>query len=389
MEDKRFFVMGGGIYLIQDDDRLVEMTEQAYDSEDQLQELLETYPNLLAGDEIDRATPRRWLLISREASLSAEEEFNERWSLTHLFLDQDGIPTLVEIKRSHNQEVRQKVVGQMLEYVANVFVYWPIESIIAQFEANCRLHGRDPEQVFEEFQGYIEANEEIFWQKVKTNLQAGKTRLVFVADDIPPELRRMVEFLNKQMDPVEVLAVEIKQYVSQDGLKTLVPRVIGQTTEAQQRKSSATRERRRWDESSFFHELKNRRGADEAEMARHIHGWAKSKEPLIEIQWGTGDTYGGFGAQLHIGRKSLQLLTVDISGSLEIYSNHYSNQPPFNDEQKWLELRDKLSAIGLALPRDPQEFRAPSLRLSALQEESLRQVLKRFDWIVEEIKKAE
>ena len=31
--------MGGGIYLIDDDDRLVEMTEKAYDSEDQLQEL--------------------------------------------------------------------------------------------------------------------------------------------------------------------------------------------------------------------------------------------------------------------------------------------------------------------------------------------------------------
>ena len=30
----------------------VETTEQAYDSEDLLQELLEKYPNLLAGDQI-------------------------------------------------------------------------------------------------------------------------------------------------------------------------------------------------------------------------------------------------------------------------------------------------------------------------------------------------
>lgn len=47
------------------------MMEQPYDSEDQIQELLETYPNLLAGDEIDRLQTRhgkslrRWLLISR------------------------------------------------------------------------------------------------------------------------------------------------------------------------------------------------------------------------------------------------------------------------------------------------------------------------------------
>ena len=35
--------------------------------------------------------------------------------------------------------------------------------------------------------------------------------LSFVADEIPSELRRIVEFLNQQMDPAEVLAVEIKQ----------------------------------------------------------------------------------------------------------------------------------------------------------------------------------
>ncbi len=45
----------------------------------------------------------------------------------------------------------------------------------------------------------------------------------------------MVEFLNAQMDPAEVLALEIKQYIGQ-GLKTLVPRVVGQTAEAQRRK---------------------------------------------------------------------------------------------------------------------------------------------------------
>ena len=45
---------------------------------------------------------------------------------------------------------------------------------------------------------------------------------MFVADEIPVELRRIVEFMNGQMDPAEVLAVEIKQYVG-GNLKTLVP----------------------------------------------------------------------------------------------------------------------------------------------------------------------
>jgi hypothetical protein len=56
--------MNGGIFLIQSGGDLVEMTEQPYDNEDILQELLVKYPNLLAGDQIDGAARRRWLLIS-------------------------------------------------------------------------------------------------------------------------------------------------------------------------------------------------------------------------------------------------------------------------------------------------------------------------------------
>jgi hypothetical protein len=66
--------------------------------------------------------------------------------------------------------------------------------------------------------------------------------MVFVADVIPAELRRIVEFLNEQMDPAEVLAVEIRQFVG-EGMKTLVPRVMGQTAEAEKKKKSTGKPR--------------------------------------------------------------------------------------------------------------------------------------------------
>jgi hypothetical protein len=379
--------MAGGIYLIQDDDRLLEMMEQPYDSEDQLQDLLVTYPNLIAGDQIDRATARKWLLISREVSVPSDEETAVQWSLDHLFIDQNAVPTLVDVRRTPNAALRQQVLGQSIDYAANAVVYWPIDSIIAFFEANCRDRGRDPEQIFEEFLG-ADANEDRFWQKVKTNLQAGKIRLVFVAEEISAEMRRVVEFLNEQMDPVEVFALEIKQYVSEDGLRTLVPRIIGQTAEAQQKKSSATRERRRWDESSFFAELKARRGAEEAQMAKEIYVWVKNRSPEMDIQWGTGDTYGGFAAHLNPKAKNpYQLFTVNIAGKMEISAHNYGSQRPFNREEKWLELRNKFSSIGLSLPTEPGEVRSPSLALFTLQDESdLNQVIEIFDWVVAEIK---
>lgn len=378
--------MGGGIYLIQDEDRLVEMIEQAYDNEDRLQELLEKYPNLIAGDQIDRATPRQWLLISREMPLPAEDEVNGQWSFEHLFIDQNAIPTLGAVKHTEDTRIRREIVGQMLDYAANVLIYWPIESIITQFESNCRDVGRDPEQVFEEFLG-TDAHEDRFWDKVKTNLQAGKLRLVFVSDEISPELRRVVEFLNEQLDPTEVLALEIKQYVSQNGLKTLVPRIIGQTAEAQQKKASATRERRRWDEVSFFHEFETRQGYEEAQMARKIQQWVRRHEPAVEVVWGTGDLYGGFLAKLkQKGRKSIALFTVDISGDFVISSSSYAAQPPFDSPENWQELRSRFSSIGLSLPADSSETRLPTFPLSTLQDESaLQQVLQTFEWIVEKI----
>ena len=379
--------MSGGIYLIQDGDRLVEMTEQAYDSEDQLQELLEKYPHLLAGDQIDKATPRHWLLISRELAVPAEEEGPLRWALDHLFLGQDATPTLVTVKRNSQQASRREVMGQMLEYAANVAAYWPVESIIGQFESNCRDLGRDPEQVFEEFLG-ADADEERFWQKVKTNLQAGKIRLVFVADAIGPEIRRVVEFLNEQMDPAEVLALEIKQYVSPEDLRTLVARLIGQTAEALQKKASGTRERRRWDEVSFFQEFEARRGRDEAKIARKIHEWACDQAPEIEVHWGTGDTYGGFSAKLdRQGMWQQELFTVDIAGQMGIASSSYASLSPFNSEDKWQELRTKLSSIGLSLPADQGERRLPSLRLSTLQDELTFKLFREtFEWVIEQLK---
>ena len=74
-----------------------------------------------------------------------------------------------------------------------------------------------------------------YWVQVETNLEAGRIRLLFVADVIPAELRRIVEFLNSQMVSAEVLALELRQYGG-NHLTTIVPTVYGQTERATARK---------------------------------------------------------------------------------------------------------------------------------------------------------
>ena len=226
--------MAGKIFNLQDDGRLVEMHQEGFVAEEDFQLLLEQYPDLLAGDQIHSDDPRRWLLIKREMGVADQQEGSERWSLDHLFVDHEGIPTLVEVKRATDTRIRREVVGQIFDYAANAVVYWSIEQIRAEFDRLCTKRGVDAEECVAEFIGN-DSDVSVFWQQVKTNLQAGRIRMLIVADVIPKELQRIVEFLNQQMDPAEILAIEIGHFVGQ-GIKTLVPRVIGKTAEAEAKK---------------------------------------------------------------------------------------------------------------------------------------------------------
>jgi len=76
-----------------------------------------------------------------------------------------------------------------------------------------------------------------YLRNVATNLAARRLRLLFVADEIPDSLERVVTYLNEQMPNIEVPAVEIKQF-SGGSFQTLVPRVIGRTAALEDSSSS-------------------------------------------------------------------------------------------------------------------------------------------------------
>jgi hypothetical protein len=323
-----------------DTSRLVAMDETEYDSERVLQELLAGHPDLLAGEQISPDSPRRWLLITRELSVPGAEEGPPRWSLDHLFLDQDAVPTLVEVKRSSDTRIRRAVIGQMLDYAANAVVYWPVDHITTSFAARCRSDRRDPEQELARFLNPdVDAAE--FWQRAKTNLQAGRVRLVFVADTIPPELRRIVEFLNEQMDPAEVLAIEVKQFVA-NGMKTLVPRVFGQTESARIRKTGGVI-LRNWNESLFMTALKDAKGNASQVVAKEILDWIRPQ--VDELWFGRGEREGGVIPIVEHGGVRYHLCRLTTRGWFVFRFDWLYRKPPFADESVRRELLAKINAI--------------------------------------------
>ena len=375
----------GGIFLIQADGKLVEMKEELYESEDVFQSVLANHPNLLPGDQIDSEKPRRWLLIAREVSVPADESGAAQWSLDHLFVDQDGIPTLVEVKRSTDTRIRREVVGQMLDYAANAVAYWPLETIRSSFQRTCENRSLNSEQVLREFLSEAMSDVEGFWRSVKTNLQAGRVRMLFVADQIPTELKRIVEFLNQQMDPGEVLAIELRQYTSQ-GLRTLVPRVFGQTAEAERRKNVSPKGET-WTEDRFFEALKTK-GDTTVAIARKILQW--SKDNMSWIYWGRGLQFGSFAPGLDYGEHSYQPFAAFTSGQVNIYFQYFRTRPPFESEEKRLQL---LALLNSFLPKKlPAEAinRQPGISMADIAKGEMGQTfLKAFDWFIDEIKKSD
>ena len=231
--------MAERIYHLNEQGQLEPMIEEQFALEDLLQELVATHPELLSGEQIDPGDPRRWILIKREQGIADIEGGTYRWALDHLLIDQDAVPTLVEVKRSASSQIRREIVGQMLDYAAQARRTWNVDDIRRDFQESTIRAGQNPDDVLTELlQSEDEPDPDEFWQQVKTNLRAARLRLLFVADGIPDELTRVVEFLNEQMQGIEVLAVEIKQFRGETG-RTLVPRVIGRTV-AQARPSGTS-----------------------------------------------------------------------------------------------------------------------------------------------------
>lgn len=277
--------MAGTIFLQDSEGKLMEMTNEVYDAETDLQLMIAEYPQLIPGEQINGENPRRWLLIQREATVNHGEENSKSWYLDHLFLDQDGIPTIIEVKRSQSSEIRRKIVGQILDYAANFSATWNAEALRSRFESECEKAGIDPEEKMENFLKELQTLEE-YWTEVQENIDQGRLRLIFAADLIPQELRKIAEFLNASMTDIEVYAVEIPQFRSPEkGTRVLVPYLYGQTVKTQESKSKGYGGER-WTKESFWDFVEAKATPETCSTTKILFNWAG--EHGSGIFWGTG-----------------------------------------------------------------------------------------------------
>ena len=206
-----------------------------FEKERQLDSYVENYPQLLASALSTDENELRFVLLEMQAAIDDSDAGRSgRWAADAIYLDQTGTLTIVEDKLSHNPEIRRKMVGQMIEYAANLLDTFTVDGVrerLAQTHedvdaAIASLRG-EPELV----EADTNSNEAL-WNNVERNLQAGVIRMVFVADHLPHELRRIIEFLNQYMNPMEIVGVQISRMRDghkPGGAEVLVTSVVGRT----------------------------------------------------------------------------------------------------------------------------------------------------------------
>ena len=233
-----------------------------------------------------------WYLVARDVGIADGEESSVRWNLDHLFVEQDGIPTPVEVKRQSDSRLRREVIGQVLEYAANAAKWWPAAYLQEEFEKTCRKAGKGPEETLASFLAQENLEPAGFWKVVEGRLKIGDMRLIFFADVIPLELQRIVEFLNSQTEKTEILAIEVQRY-SGDGFSTHIARLLGQTAEAQSAKAAvrASSQRWQWDEASFFAAAATLPPSVQVALRRL---YTLSADPSFANRFGTGSANGSY-----------------------------------------------------------------------------------------------
>lgn len=333
------------VYLERDGE-LIEMTKRRYDAEDVLQSLIATHPGLLAGED-DPSERIRLVFIEREVSIADSPDAAGRWSLDHLFVDQNGVPTLVEVKRSSDTRIRREVVGQMLDYAANGPRYWPPGSVRAHFEARCTRDGDEPDELLQRTFGGELAVEE-WWATVDTNLREGKLRLLFVADEISKELKAIIEFLNDQMVRTTVLGVELPLFADEtESHRMFVPVLIGLSERAESVKTD--RKWRRWTKEEWLELHEEWADTDDVAVTRQLLAWADSRD--VDVAFGTAMNNPSMKLERQIGNRSLGVVRLYPDGTVEINFGHLA--APFNDLVGWRQLAERLEQIdGLKIPPD-------------------------------------
>jgi hypothetical protein len=202
-----------------------------YEGEQDLQKLLLSAPGVLSATQFGGP---EFVLAVREFGLPGS-------GATDLVgLAADGSILIAECKLAKNEEIKRKVIGQILEYAAYMW-QMPVEEFRSRFEARLgtsvltamqdRIQSQHPQ-----ISDWVEAS---FMENVSAKLETGNFTLVIVVDALNDELSRTIKFINEKgrRNGFLLYALQLLKFAS-GGTEVLLPQLHGASVEAVAEKKS-------------------------------------------------------------------------------------------------------------------------------------------------------
>jgi len=262
-----------------------------FTEEGKLQDYLEEYPSLIPLSEIVEGASAL-LCIGREVGAG-------QGAVDLLFIDKDGLLTVVETKLAKNPEARRTVIGQIIEY-ASYISQWATDDVY-------RIANQYLGANLDEVMGNLS---EDFRSNIEQNLKNGKMRLIIAVDELIEPLRATVTFLNS-FSTFDILLLQVSSFEESKIKKVLIPSLFGYATKT----TTISPPRKRWDLERFLANTRERCEQETVDTITKLYDFTNSNAD--SINWGTGASLGSFTFRKLRHGTLVSIYTVYSDGSIQ------------------------------------------------------------------------
>jgi len=309
--------------------------------EEYLQKYIHDNPDTIPLDDVREDI--RLLVLAREFPTTSGP-------IDALAIDDEGAIFIIETKLYKNPDKRL-VVAQVLDYGAalwnNYRDFAEMERILD--ETINRTFGMTFGQKVKDFFGLNDEDFIDLLNRFKLDLSSGRFTFIVLMDHLHDQLKDLISFINLN-SRFNLLGCEMEFYKYED-YEILIPKLYGTEAKESLAASPTSPGRRKWDERTFFEDIKARLDESTQQSIRKLYQHARGTAD--QISWGTGASRGSFNPKYE--RISVRsIFTLFSDGVLQI------NFGWLNDNESTLEFRKQLkdrlvSTAGLAFPPDYEE----------------------------------